>query len=445
MAVRADGHAPANHHVTSPVPDDRSAASVSRPGGTRLPFAEVILLYPVALLVSALRSGLPWAPTGEPLRYFEFAGRILHGLVPYRDAPLEYPPLALVPWILPRLVSTDAYTYAWLLAIQNAALATGIAVGLAWLARHGWAATAPQIVLATGLILLLGAVDVVVWLFDLLPALLVVLALVAAARERPGWAGVLLALGALVKVFPVVLVPVLLCWYLVEGRRRAAARLLIGSVVTIGVVMVPLVLMAGAGAFSFRDYEAARGAQLESVPASLAMLASILGGAATTLDHAFGAWQIEGSLARQLADVQALLLVAGLMMLLGLCLVRFRQDARATGGIAPTRVVAYGTACVLMGLITSKVLSPQFLVWLLPLAPLLPRPQALFAAGVSLLTSVLLGSNYVGLMQQRPTMVLLLDLRNMLLVVLLVWVVARNAPSLRSTSSVVLTAQRPGE
>ena len=44
-------------------------------------------------------------------------------------------------------------------------------------------------------------------------------------------------------------------------------------------------------------------------------------------------------------------------------------------------------------------------------------------------------------MQQRPDLVLLLDLRNLLLVVLLAWIVAANAPSRRSTSSVVLTAR----
>ena len=188
---------------------------------TRSPLAEMILLFPAVVLVTAMRSGLPWAPTGEPPRYFAFAGRILaDGLMPYRDMPLEYPPLALVPWLLPRLLTGDVHSYAWLLAVQNAALAAGIAVCLAWLARHGWSAGAPSTVLATGLLLLLGVGHVVVWLFDLLPALLVALALVAVVRDRPATAGVLLALGTLVKVFPVVLLPVLVLWYLVRGHPR---------------------------------------------------------------------------------------------------------------------------------------------------------------------------------------------------------------------------------
>ena len=88
--------------------------------------------------------------------------------------------------------------------------------------------------------------------------------------------------------------------------------------------------------------------------------------------------------------------------------------------------MACATAAILAVMVANKVLSPQFLVWLLPVAPLLPRPQALLAAGASLMTFVLQGNNYVGMMQQRPELVLMLDLRNVLLVALLVWLVLGN-------------------
>ena len=253
------------------------------------------MAFPALLLVLALRSGLPWDPIGEPPRYFAFASQVFQGLVPYRDVPLEYPPLALVPWLLPRVVATDVHSYAWVLAFQNAALAASVAVCLVWLAGRGWSASSPTIVLAAGLLLLLGVAHVVVWLFDLVPALLVALALVAVVRERPGWAGFLLAMGGLVKLFPLVLVPVLLLWYLAAQQRRSAGRLLIATIVTIGVVMIPLVLVAGSGAFSFLVYQQERGAQLEGLPAGIAMLVALLGGAPTTLVHAFGAWRSTAS------------------------------------------------------------------------------------------------------------------------------------------------------
>ena len=154
----------------------------------------------------------------------------------------------------------------------------------------------------------------------------------------------------------------------------AAGRLAVASVVTAAAVLLPLVAVAGSGAFSFLDYQSARGAQLESVPAGLAMLVALLGGAPTTLVHAFGAWQIDGVLANQLIDVQAPLMIGGLALLLGVCVLRFRQDVLESGGIPRSRVIAYSTAAVLLLMVGNKVLSPQFLVWLLPLAPLLPRP-----------------------------------------------------------------------
>jgi hypothetical protein len=407
-------------------PDTVSAA----PGAGSRGWADVclvVLLYPAILLAMAFRSGLPWQPRGEPPRYLGVANAILAGTVPYRDLHLEYPPLALVPWIVPRLVSgDDIHWYAWLLALQNAVLAGGIALCLAWLTRRGWSTAGVSAVLATGALLLLGVSYIAVWLFDLVPALLVGLALVAVALRRPTVAGLLLGVGTMVKVYPAVVVPVLVLGYLAEGDRRSAGRMLVAAAVVVALVMVPTVLVAGEGARSFLDYQAERGLQLESVFAGVAMLVALLGGPETTLYEGFGAWQVRGPLTGHLVALSSIALIVVVGVVLVSTLVRVRRDVRVHGMVAPSSLVACATAAILAVMVANKVLSPQFLVWLLPVAPLLPRPQALLAAGASLSTFVLQGHNYVGMMQQRPELVLLLDLRNGLLVALLVWLVLGN-------------------
>jgi Glycosyltransferase family 87 len=416
------------------------ARPASTPGGTtREWWAEVwpmFLVYPAILLVMAFQSGLPWRPLGEPPRYLGVVNDILAGRIPYRDLPLEYPPLALVSWIVPRLVSGDeVFRYAWLLAVQNAALGAGVAACLAWLARRGWSADGVAAVLAIGALLLLGVAHVVVWLFDLVPALLVGLALVAVAVRRPTAAGLLLGLGTLVKVYPSVLVPVLLLGYLAAGDRRAAVRLLAGTAGVVALVMVPATLIAGEGAWSFLDYQAQRGVQLESVPGSLAMLAALLGGPEATVYHGFGAWQVGGPLARAFTPLMPGVLIAGVGLVLASTVVRLRRDVGIEGRVRQASLVACATAAIVAVMVANKVLSPQFLIWLLPVAPLLPRPQALLAAGTSLLTLGLLGDDYIGLMQQRPEMVWLLTLRNALLVALLAWLVVDGLRSPRTSRS----------
>jgi hypothetical protein len=127
-----------------------------------------------------------------------------------------------------------------------------------------------------------------------------------------------------------------------------------------------------------------------------------------------------------LVALSTIALVVAVGIALVSTLVRVRWDVRVQGSVTPSSIVACATATILAVMVANKVLSPQFLVWLLPVAALLPRPQALLAAGTSLLTFLLQGNNYSGMMHQRPEMILLLDLRNALLVALFVWLVLGN-------------------
>jgi hypothetical protein len=395
------------------------------------PIAELVVLPAAILLMAAIRSGLAWNPTGEPPRYFDVAGKLLAGLVPYLQVPSEYPPLAFVPWLVPRLLSgDDVHAYAWLLAIQNAALATGVALCLAWLARRHWARGATSVVLALAALMVVALAPVAVWLFDLLPALLTGLALIATARGGWGTAGILLGLGTLAKLYPAVLVPLFAAWPLVAGERRALTRFLAGFGAALAIVMLPVLLLAGSHALSFLDYHRERGLQLESVPAGLVLLDRLCCGGVATLGHAFGAWEVHSPLADAMAAAQPLVMIALVALVLVAGALRFRDDVRSRGTVQPASVIAYAAAAILATIVTSKVLSPQFLVWLLPFVPLLPRSQAWLALAASGLTLLLLGSNYVGMMEMRPDHVVALNARNVLLVALLVWLVAANRPSL---------------
>src|SRR3954469_21733675 len=60
--------------------------------------------------------------------YYQDSLQLLRGRVPYRDFALEYPPLALLPFTLPRLVTfgvrIDFTGYVWLFLIENAIFST---------------------------------------------------------------------------------------------------------------------------------------------------------------------------------------------------------------------------------------------------------------------------------------------------------------------------------
>ena len=139
--------------------------------------------------------------------YAKYARNIVvRGLVPYRDFSVEYPPLALPVFVLPRLIAGNHFSgYMVVFGLMMAACGV-ISAGLAALVLAAQRVSTRQLVCGVALLalspLLLGAV---LWSrYDLFPTMLMVAALAAIyfGWNRSGF--VLLALGTAAKAFPVV-------------------------------------------------------------------------------------------------------------------------------------------------------------------------------------------------------------------------------------------------
>jgi hypothetical protein len=97
---------------------------------------------------------------------------------------------------------------------------------------------------------------------------------------------------------------------------------------------------------------------------------------------------------------------------------------RARGTVQPGTIIAIASAFILVLLLTNKVFSVQYFVWLLPLAAFLPRGQFLLTALIGALSVGIHPLLYRALIAQDSAAVWLLNLRNGLLVALLAWVLA---------------------
>jgi len=277
-----------------------------------------------------------------------------HGLVPYRDFPLEYPPGALPVFIVPSI----AGDYARVLEALMAACGVGLIAVVAPVrpAAALYVALAP--VLAGSLILSR---------FDLWPALLATAALAALLQRRHtlGWG--LLGLAVAAKLWPLVLVPPALGWSAVHGRIRSA----LAGVATLALVVVPFAVLAPHGLFESVRRQLDRPLQIESIAASL-----LTTFAHPTVSTSHGSQNIagHGTLAATFGIVQVLVLVA-------------LWGAFLRGPIDGERFVRYSAASVCAFVAFGKVLSPQFLLWLVPLVPLVRGRRGLVAA--ALLTAAL--------------------------------------------------------
>ncbi len=289
--------------------------------------------------------------------YKSYGDAILnHGRVPYRDFAVEYPPGALAVVILPAALGNYATAFAWEMAGCGLAL---IAVVTA-IRREAafYVALAP--VLAGSLILSR---------FDLWPALLTVAALAALLRERHGLGWGLLGAAVAAKLWPLVLVPLALVWSYRAGRARAA---LVGLAV-VAAVFVPFAVVAPHGLWDSLRGQASRPLQIESLGASLF---TAFGHASVISSH--GSQNVAGHGA--VAALFALLQIATLVAL---------WIAFARGPATGNRLLRYSAAAVCAFIAFGKVLSPQFLIWLIPLVPLVRGRRGYAATGLLTLALVL--------------------------------------------------------
>ena len=257
--------------------------------------------------------------------------------MPYRDFAVEYPPAALPVFIAPALVGDYPGTFAWLMATCGVAL-----VCVLTLVRREaafYAALAP---------VLIGSL--ILSRFDLWPTLLFIGALVALLAERHSLGWGLLGGAVAAKLWPLVVVPLALVWSIRHGRGRAA---LVGALV-VAIAFVPLAIVAPHGMWHSLRGQASRPLQVESLVAAFL----------TTFGHPHVV-STHGS--QNLAGHG---LAAGVLSATGVVVIVALWIGFAAGDPTRERLLRYVAASVCAFVAFDKVLSPQYLLWLIPLVPL---------------------------------------------------------------------------
>jgi hypothetical protein len=361
------------------------------------------LLARFAALPSDLREG------ANDLAIYRDAGEaILRGQIPYRDFFIEYPPGSLPPFVPPALFSVDKAGYIALFASEMALVLVAALVLTALAARKLWGLSAwpvPALTFVAGAIMLY---PVAVTRYDAVVALtLAVGTLGAALGGRYVYlAYASLGLGAAAKLVPALAT--------VPLARRDAAR---GYAVFFGVLVLffaPAFLLGGGRFLNSFAYHAERGLQVESLAASILIKL----GWVTGISFEYGAFEVQGQ-GVEFASSLSLPMTGVLLLITGLVMYRHHRRGRLDAGRFPR----YAAALILAFMLGSKVLSPQYMVWLLPLVPL--GAEGLAGAGVSLIfltacwtTTQVFPIHYADLLNGRYPGPDLLLVRNLLLVIL---------------------------
>lgn len=290
-------------------------------------------------------------PTRDLARYAGWASQVVgDGLVPYRDVAIEYPPGSLPFVLAPALLGGTTFSVPIFVALMIALDAAAFAALLA-MARRGtsWAGVVTWLVLPPALGVLMYA------RLDLIPSVALVLALERAHARSWLPSGVWLGLAAAAKLFPALLVPLVLI-AAAGGRVRLLAGVALGGIAA----WLPFAADTGALVTDVLGYHGSRGIHLESLWGSLLNLQRVAGGPAE-LVYEYGAFHITGPAAPQMLRWTTELSVAVVVAATAIGLVRWWRNPERAHVELPLAITA--TLALLLG--TGRVLSPQFIIWLL--------------------------------------------------------------------------------
>lgn len=317
-------------------------------------------------------------------------------LAPFHTLPFEYPPLTLVLFSLSLLAPIPFYqlVFAMWMALTS--------VLIYWLLlRYGPRGAA----MTFALYALVGAWATAEGRFDLVPAALTLLCVLAAERKYWTAAYIALAFGTLLKIYPLLFLPAL---FIAEQRAAERFYLPVGNM-TIRTVATELwrtlrgirtwrwknalvffgILIAVTAFFALLDFQGAvvsqlnyfahRPVQIESTGSTFLWLAEQFGYPAH-VEFTFGSLNIVSALGNSVALFFIVAFVVGYLFTMW-------QQWRGKLDALQTFI-----ALLLVFIVTGKVFSPQYLMWLMPLlayASALDGFWLLFWGSISLLTTII--------------------------------------------------------
>ncbi|MET8294829.1 glycosyltransferase family 87 protein [Streptomyces sp. NPDC005180] len=360
------------------------------------------------------------------MTYHNWYNVLVHWTMPQHDVMWQYPPAAAAVFLSPDLLPFLTYFQAFVaLTVLCDAV---ILLGLLRAARRGDGSMAGAVMWLVTLPLMMGTPFA---RYDIHVTLFAVFALLC-MRHRPRLAGVVAGIGAMVKVWP-------LLTLLGTPRGRSTRDAVVAAALSCAALLAVFAVLFE-DTLGFLGNQGNRGVQVESLGGSALMAARLTHLWPGRTNFQYGAFEYVGPYVSVIARVSVGLTVAGFLLLL---LWRVRADRWSSATPFDAALCAMTVFTV-----TSRVISPQYMIWLLGLAAVCltskhttQRPVAWLLAVTTALTTLIFPVWYDTEILTASTLgTVLLCTRNAMLLGATVW----SGVRLWKATVLPKTAAQPG-
>ena len=370
--------------------------------------------------------------------YFQYASNIMDGQMPYRDFAVEYPPGALLVFLIPRLFASTADSYGMAFTLEMLAFNISCIFMIAVLARRLKLTVVPTLAIYTVAVIAVGSISS--QRYDFAPAALSLAAVFAFAKGHYKGAWALIAAGAMVKLYPLVLAPLFLIyqWRHHPWRSLVWPVLVCGGILVCG--MLPFFISSPEGFLNAFSLQGGRNLQIESFYASVLFMAYALGGSDLSVFQGPVSWDLASPYAEGIAQLAlAIMVFVAAVAYVTYWLPYGGKKVKKVGPPEPEatgRLLNFSLLLLVILLLTNKVFSTQFVVWLLPFIPLVSGrirhvvwPPFIVAG---FLTWYIYPLHYWDIRDLHVPPMQALFIRNIILVVMAFWLWETREPELET-------------
>ncbi len=331
----------------------------------------VLASFAVLLFVLVFLSG---TAEQDVINFFAHSEAIKSGQMPYRDFVFEFPPFSLVFFIIPGLFTSDLEAYALLFGLEVVVfIAVALHFTLLICERIGANKLAVTIVFTMFFVIYFP-----IRKFDIFPACATLIALYFFMERRFGLAYGFAAFATLTKIYPALIILLFLMLNVLEkteGRRWNIAKGALACIVVSVMAVAPLMLagVSFTDCLGFIGFHADRGFQVESLFAEFVRVLTVLGLTTSGIVPAHDTHDVVGPLCDAVMPFWTAVVVIAIGAMF-VVVARFVVVNRREGSVgwSDRSLILMATVIVLMFMMTNKVFSTQYMVWVMPMLALIP-------------------------------------------------------------------------